>query len=228
MRTYRDAELRVSARVCCAGEARPAPSYPRLCLPSTFLACLSAFHLSLHASCLRLQRDVARRRREEEVALERKNPLQLYVELLGSQDEAAWKEWLIGMGQAADVPKLFKHSGKIRNKHLSKRDTEKLVKEIWKERMADPGAGWGTGGLAGVRTGEGLGIGEMRVVGDGWEWVGEWGRLQVSLLSASLLHTHSHTLMNCCLVQLRQQAKHATCWSLCSTSCRSEWASSTL
>lgn len=41
--------------------------------------------------------------------------------------------------QAADVPRLFKHSGKIRNKHLSKRDTEKLVKEIWKERMADPG-----------------------------------------------------------------------------------------
>ena len=43
--------------------------------------------------------------------------------------------------QSAEVPKLFKHSGKIRNKHLSKRDTEKLVKEIWKERMADPG-GW--------------------------------------------------------------------------------------
>jgi hypothetical protein len=42
--------------------------------------------------------------------------------------------------QSAEVPKLFKHSGKIRNKHLSKRDTEKLVKEIWKERMADPGA----------------------------------------------------------------------------------------
>ena len=41
--------------------------------------------------------------------------------------------------QSAEVPKLFKHSGKMRNKHLSKRDTEKLVKEIWKERMADPG-----------------------------------------------------------------------------------------
>lgn len=45
--------------------------------------------------------------------------------------------------QSADVPKLFKHSGKLRNKHLSKRDTEKLVKEIWRERMADPGGGPG-------------------------------------------------------------------------------------
>jgi hypothetical protein len=37
------------------------------------------------------------------------------------------------------VPRLFKHSGKIRNKQMSKRETEKLVKEVWKERMADPG-----------------------------------------------------------------------------------------
>lgn len=46
--------------------------------------------------------------------------------------------------QAANVPKLFRHSGRIRNKHLSKRDTEKLVKEMWKERMNDPGGltGW--------------------------------------------------------------------------------------
>ncbi|KAI3438406.1 hypothetical protein D9Q98_000838 [Chlorella vulgaris] len=86
------------------------------------------------------RRDIARRRRDEEAAAERKNPLQQYVELLGSQDEAAWKEWLIGMGQGADVPKLFKHSGKIRNKQISKRETEKMVKEIWKERLADPAA----------------------------------------------------------------------------------------
>ena len=46
-----------------------------------------------------MQRDAARRRRDEEAELEKKNPLQQYVELLGSQDEAAWKEWLIGMGQ---------------------------------------------------------------------------------------------------------------------------------
>jgi hypothetical protein len=44
--------------------------------------------------------------------------------------------------QGADVPKLFKHSGKIRNKQISKRETEKMVKEIWKERLADPGGLW--------------------------------------------------------------------------------------
>ena len=114
------------------------------------------------------QRDAARRRREEEAQLERQSPLQQYVELLSAQDESAWKEHLIGMGQGPEVPRLFKHrraacmaasrgrrrwghprpavavpppcSGKIRNKHLSKRDTEKMVKEIWKDRMNDPGA----------------------------------------------------------------------------------------
>ncbi|KAI7835772.1 hypothetical protein COHA_010350 [Chlorella ohadii] len=90
------------------------------------------------------RREVARRRREEEAQLEAKSPLQQYVELLGSQDESAWKEWLIGMGQASNVPKLFRHSGRIRNKHLSKRDTEKLVKEIWRERLNDPAAAAGS------------------------------------------------------------------------------------
>lgn len=46
-----------------------------------------------------MQRDAARRRRDEEAELEKKNPLQQYVELLASQDEVAWKDWLIGMGQ---------------------------------------------------------------------------------------------------------------------------------
>jgi hypothetical protein len=57
--------------------------------------------------------------------------------------EDAWKDALIGMGLAPEVPKLFRHAGKVRNKHLSKRDTEKLVKELWKERMADPAAAAG-------------------------------------------------------------------------------------
>lgn len=49
------------------------------------------------------------------------------------------------------MPKLFRHSGKIRNRHLSKRETEKLVKEVWKERLQDPGeaAGWGSGWVGG-------------------------------------------------------------------------------
>lgn len=43
------------------------------------------------------------------------------------------------MGQGPEIPKLFRLGGKVRNKHIAKRDTEKLVKEIWKERMNDPG-----------------------------------------------------------------------------------------
>lgn len=84
------------------------------------------------------RREAARRRREEETQLESKNAIQRYLDLLSAQGEEAWKEQLIGMGQAPDVPKLFRHAGKVRNKHLSKRDTEKLVKELWKERLTDP------------------------------------------------------------------------------------------
>eukprot|EP00887_Chlorella_sp_A99_P004632 scaffold4.g4632.t1 len=92
------------------------------------------------------KREAARKRRDEEAVLERRNPLQQYIDLLSSQQEAAWKEFLIGMGQGADVPKLFRHAGKIRNKNLSKRETEKMVKEMWKERMADPAAAAGKAG----------------------------------------------------------------------------------
>ena len=83
-------------------------------------------------------REAARRRREEEAELEKKNAIQSYLDLLSSQGEEGWKDQLIGMGLGNDVPKLFRHVGKIRNKHLSKRDTEKMVKEVWKERLMDP------------------------------------------------------------------------------------------
>jgi hypothetical protein len=92
------------------------------------------------------QREAARRRREEEAQLEKKNVVQQYVDLLSSQGEDAWKDQLIGMGQGSDVPKLFRYGGKVRNKHLSKRDTEKLVKEIWKERLLDPAVSAGKSG----------------------------------------------------------------------------------
>ena len=92
------------------------------------------------------RREAARRRREEEAQLEKKNAVQQYLDLLTSQGEDAWKEQLIGMGQGQEVPKLFRHSGKIRNKHMSKRDTEKLVKELWKERLVDPAVSAGRAG----------------------------------------------------------------------------------
>ena len=37
-----------------------------------------------------------------------------WLELLASQDDAAWKDNLIGMGSAPHVPKLFHHNGKVR------------------------------------------------------------------------------------------------------------------
>jgi hypothetical protein len=92
------------------------------------------------------KREAARKRREEEAQLEKKNAIQQYLDLLSSQGEETWKEQLIGMGQATDVPKIFRHSGKIRNKHMSKRDTEKLVKELWKERLVDPAVSAGRAG----------------------------------------------------------------------------------
>jgi hypothetical protein len=92
------------------------------------------------------RREAARRRRDDEAQLERKNPLQQYLDLLTGQGEAAWKEFLIGMGQGPEVPRLFRHAGKVRNKHMSKRDTEKLLKEIWRERAADPAVAGGRAG----------------------------------------------------------------------------------
>jgi hypothetical protein len=82
--------------------------------------------------------EAARLRKEMDQQVEKKNVIEEYLDLLGSQGEGAWKDYLIGMGNGADVPKVFRYSGKVRNKHLSKRDTEKLVKEIWKERLSDP------------------------------------------------------------------------------------------
>lgn len=80
-----------SASLACVGSQAPQPGT---------IHSLLAPLLTFGAPSLTCeQRDAARRRREEEAALEKKSPLQQYVELLGSQDLSAWKEWLIGMGQ---------------------------------------------------------------------------------------------------------------------------------
>ena len=103
------------------------------------------------------------------------------------------------------MPKLFKHSGKIRNKHLSKRDTEKLVKEIWKERMADPGGWVGACPPACLPVIRGAAPLYCRC-----------------LLGLQLTDVHDGPSL-CCLQQ-RVRARRATCWSLSSSSCRRKWA----
>lgn len=42
--------------------------------------------------------------------------------------------YFIGLGTSADVPKWLRLSGKIRNRHLAKRDTEVFIREIWKSK----------------------------------------------------------------------------------------------
>lgn len=80
------------------------------------------------------KRALAKQRHEEAMHSERKSSIQRYLDMLADKGEDAWKDQLIGMGTGSDVPKLFRFVGKIRNKHMSKRDTEKLVREVWKDR----------------------------------------------------------------------------------------------
>uniref|UniRef100_A0A1D2A8U0 Translin-associated factor X-interacting protein 1 n=2 Tax=Auxenochlorella protothecoides TaxID=3075 RepID=A0A1D2A8U0_AUXPR len=111
-------------------------------------AALHQAHVNLHAVCAaqaaqleaqrqaELKRDIAKQKREE--MSEKKHPIQDFVEVLAAQPEEAWATHLIGMGQSNDVPRLFRVTGKVRNKNMSKRETEKLVKEVWALRVQDP------------------------------------------------------------------------------------------
>lgn len=57
------------------------------------------------------------------------------------QDEATLKAEFPSMGNGPDIPRVFKTNSKVRNKNVTKRQTEMLVKEIWKVRMAHRRAG---------------------------------------------------------------------------------------
>lgn len=37
----------------------------------------------------------------------------MYVEKLAAADESAWKDTLEPMGNTSDIPKLFRHAGKV-------------------------------------------------------------------------------------------------------------------
>ncbi len=50
-------------------------------------------------------------RRDE--TTQKRNPVLVYVEKLAAADESAWKDFLEGMGTGADIPKLFRHAGKV-------------------------------------------------------------------------------------------------------------------
>ena len=63
----------------------------------------------------------------------------------GSADaaEPAWRGGFPPLGTGAAIPRLLRAGGpaRIRNKALSKRETERTVKEVWKEREAAAAAG---------------------------------------------------------------------------------------
>ncbi|CAL8464737.1 g4272 [Coccomyxa elongata] len=81
----------------------------------------------------------AQHRRED--TAQKRNPVLVYVEKLASSDEMAWTDFLDGMGTGPDIPKLFRHAGKLRNKQVTKHFTEKTIKEVWKEKLFERKAG---------------------------------------------------------------------------------------
>ncbi len=58
-----------------------------------------------------------------------------------SQDEANLQADFPSMGTGLDIPRVLKTGSRVRNKNITKRQTEMLVKEIWKVRMAHRKAG---------------------------------------------------------------------------------------
>ena len=60
---------------------------------------------------------------------------------LSVQDEKEIKVDFPSMGNTADIPRGFKTNNRVRNKNITKRQTEITVKEIWKVRMAHRKAG---------------------------------------------------------------------------------------
>ncbi len=55
--------------------------------------------------------------RREDTA-QKRNPVLVYVEKLAASDESAWKDFLDGMGTGTDIPKLFRHAGKVTSRLL--------------------------------------------------------------------------------------------------------------
>ncbi len=64
------------------------------------------------AARLKLLEEI-KKTREEQDAVRRRNPILVYVEKLAAADESAWQDNLEGMGNTPDIPKLFRHAGKV-------------------------------------------------------------------------------------------------------------------
>eukprot|EP00854_Cymbomonas_tetramitiformis_P010900 gene10900-12897_t len=70
----------------------------------------------------------------------RKKPVQKVETKFDAFLKGDWKDTFSGLGNGNDVPKFLRTTSKVRNRMMAKRDTEKLVKEIWQEKnKADAG-----------------------------------------------------------------------------------------
>ncbi|DBA69949.1 TPA: Translin-associated factor X-interacting protein 1 [Trebouxia sp. C0005] len=89
----------------------------------------------------RARAEAASKQKEAEEAAVMPNPINEYIEMLEEEDEANLKADFPSMGSGPDIPRVFKTGSRVRNKNITKRQTEMLVKEIWKVRMAHRKAG---------------------------------------------------------------------------------------
>ena len=78
------------------------------------------------------RKEIARKKREQQ---QRKmKPLDLFLADIENTDSSKYKSF-IGLGNGSDVPSFLRFHGKIPFKKMSKRETEKMTKEIWKAKM---------------------------------------------------------------------------------------------
>jgi hypothetical protein len=80
------------------------------------------------------KREIARLRKQEEAKTKKQKPLDVVLAYWKTADDAEWKDNFQAIGTGNDVPKILRGVDKIRNRHMTKRDTEKLAKEVWKEK----------------------------------------------------------------------------------------------
>lgn len=78
------------------------------------------------------RKEIARKKREQQ---QRKmKPLDNFLADLENGDLSKCKSF-IGLGNGSDVPSFLRFHGKIPVKKMSKRETEKMTKEIWKAKL---------------------------------------------------------------------------------------------
>jgi hypothetical protein len=69
--------------------------------------------------------------------LRRGGELQTGADVVETFLERPWKDHFIGIGTSEDVPRILRHTGKIRNKAFTKMECEQKVMEIWTAKLLE-------------------------------------------------------------------------------------------